>query len=442
MRLLPRTLLLRTFLLIALLMSLSVLAWLWLFSTYEQEPRARHLSQLMASVVNLTRAAIVTAEPDRRAELLGELSEREGIRIYPAGPGDVVEPLPDNPLLQRIAERLRARLGPDTKLTLERDGESGVFISFSIDDDEYWVGLPRERIERAIPWQWLGWGAAALLLSLAGAWLVMFRVARPLQTLAAAASEIGRGRTPPGVAEDGPEEIRTLSRAFNQMSSDLARLDADRALILAGISHDLRTPLSRLRMGIELSSTDEATRSGMEADVEEMDRTIGQFLDFARLDGGEALRDTDIAGLIEELADHYARRGVALALSIGTRPITAVRPQAFRRALTNLIENALHHGAADAPVSIELNCAAQEIRIDIADRGPGIAPDHIERLKLPFTRLDASRSNVKGAGLGLAIVDRIARGHGGRLDLLPRDGGGLIARVVIPQPIGTRGPSP
>jgi two-component system osmolarity sensor histidine kinase EnvZ len=436
MRLLPRTLLLRTFLLLSLLMTLSVLAWLWLFSTYEQEPRARHLSQLMASVVNLTRAAIVNAEPDKRVELLGELSEREGIRIYPAGTGEVIEPLPDNALLNRIVERLRDQLGKDTKLTLERDGEPGVFISFAIDDDEYWVGLPRERIERTIPWQWLGWGSAALVLSLVGAWLIMFRVARPLQTLASAATEIGRGRTPPRVEEEGPEEIRTLSHAFNQMSKDLARLDADRALILAGISHDLRTPLSRLRMGIELSSADETTRSGMEADVEEMDRTIGQFLDFARLDGGEAFRDTDLALLIEDLSGQYARRGVSLSVKIGARPVVAVRPQAFRRALTNLIENALHHGAAESPVSLEIECDARETRIDVADRGPGIPPDHIEHLKLPFTRLDASRSNVHGAGLGLAIVDRIARGLGGRLDLLPREGGGLIARVAIPRPPG------
>jgi two-component system osmolarity sensor histidine kinase EnvZ len=434
MRMLPRTLLLRTFLLLSLLMTLSVLAWLWLFSTYEQEPRARHLSQLMASVVNLTRAAIVTAEPDKRAELLGELSEREGIRIYPTGTGEVIEPLPENALLKRIAERLRDQLGPDTKLTLERDGEPGVFISFAIDDDEYWVALPRERIERSIPWQWLGWGAAALVLSLLGAWLIMFRVARPLQTLASAASEIGRGRTPPQVEEEGPAEIRTLSHAFNQMSKDLARLDADRALILAGISHDLRTPLSRLRMGIELSGADESTRSGMEADVEEMDRTIGQFLDFARLDGGEPFRDTDLALLIEDLAGQYARRGVTLAVKIGARPRLAVRPQAIRRALTNLIENALHHGAADSPVAIEIECDPREIRIEVADRGPGIPPDHVERLKLPFTRLEISRSNVHGAGLGLAIVDRIARSHAGRLDLLSREGGGLIARVTISAP--------
>ena len=435
MRLLPRTLLLRTFLLIATLMTLSMVAWVWLFSTYEEEPRARHLAQLMASVVNLTRAAIVTAEPDRRAELLGELSEREGIRIYAGGAGESVAPLPDIRLLELVAQRLRERLGPDTRLSLEKDGEPGVFISFSIDDDEYWVALPRERLERSIPWQWLGWGVAALALSLLGAWSIMFRVARPLQALAAATADIGRSRTPPQVEEDGPEEIRTLARAFNKMSRDLARLDADRALILAGISHDLRTPLARLRMGIELSASDAATRSGMETDVEEMDRTIGQFLDFARDDGGEANSAVDLAALAEELAESYARRGTPLRLDLTTRITVSARTAALRRALTNLIENALQHAGTAEPVSIELSSDEEAAYLDVCDRGPGIPPERADYLMLPFTRLEASRSNARGAGLGLAIVDRIMRGLGGRCRLMPREGGGLRARLVLPRRI-------
>ncbi|MEK7738065.1 MAG: two-component sensor histidine kinase, partial [Pseudomonadota bacterium] len=169
--LLPRTLLWRTFLLIAVLMLLSVLAWFAIYTTYEREPRARQLSQLMVSMVNLTRSALINAQPDKRHALLLELSDREGIRIYPAEAGDVVAPLPDRPLLQLVAARLQQELGPRTRLTLDRNGEHAVFVSFRIDEGdegEYWVALPRERIERAIPWQWIAWGVAALLLSLTG----------------------------------------------------------------------------------------------------------------------------------------------------------------------------------------------------------------------------------------------------------------------------------
>ncbi len=436
MRFFPRTLLWRTFLLVAALMLLSVLAWFNIFSKFEREPRARQLSQMIVSVANLTRAALLTARPDARQELLRELSDREGIRIYPAEAADRIAALPARPFLHRVETLVRERLGPRTQLTLERNGERALFVSFRIDDGEegdFWLALPRERIDRFFPIEWLGWGAAALLLSLLGAWLIVAHIAKPLKALASAATEIGRGRSPPPVAERGPVEIETLAHAFNQMNADLARLDQDRALILAGISHDLRTPLTRLRMGIEMSGMDEAMRTETVTDIEEMDRTIGQFLDFARIDGGETLQDTDLAALLTDLADHYRRRGVHVALDAATLPPHAVRPQALRRALGNLVENALRHAGHELPIDVSLHAVGNEIHIGVADRGPGIPPAEAERLKLPFTRLENARTGAVGAGLGLAIVDRIARSHSGQLALTPREGGGLIATITLPR---------
>jgi two-component system osmolarity sensor histidine kinase EnvZ len=433
MRLLPKTLLWRTFLLIAALMLLSVLAWFQIFTTYERDPRARQLSQLVVSVVNLTRTALVTARPEARIHLLSELSDREGIHIYPAEPEDQVAPLPDRPFLNHVLELLHAELGPDTRMTLERDGEQGLFVSFTIEDDVYWVGLPRERAERHFPIQWLGWGAAVLVLALLGAWLVMFRVTRPLKALERAAAEIGRGRRPAPVVEAGPEEIRLLARNFNQMNTDLARLDEDRALILAGVSHDLRTPLTRLRMGIEMSIGDEATRQEMVTDIEEMDRSIGQFLDFARADGGEPPEEVDLGALLEELAEQYRRRGHEVTTTNGgVPPRLTLRPKAIRRAVGNLIDNALRHAGTAQPVQIDLAMVGGKVMVEVRDRGPGIPAGEAERLKLPFTRLQSARTDAIGTGLGLAIVERIARGHGGSFDLLPREGGGLIARINLP----------
>lgn len=434
MNLLPGSLLWRTFLLIAALMLLSVLAWFYIFTTYEREPRARQLSQLIVNAINLTRTSLVVARPEARDHLLQELSDREGIHIYPAEADDQIIPLPNRPFLRRVEQLLRERLGPETHLTLERDGERALFVSFTIEDDVYWIALPRERIERHFPVEWLGWGAAALMLSLAGAWLIVFRVTRPLKALEAAATEIGRGRRPPPVAENGPEEIRTLARNFNQMSADLARLDDDRALILAGVSHDLRTPLTRLRMGIEMSGADEASRAEMVADIEEMDRSIGQFLDFARAEAGEPPESIDLATLLEELAEQYRRRGHDFVVCGADVPVILnARPKAMRRAVANLIDNALRHAGARQPVELGLATQADEIIIEVRDRGPGIPPEEAERLKLPFTRLASARTDAIGTGLGLAIVDRVARGHGGRLELLPREGGGLIARLVLPR---------
>jgi two-component system osmolarity sensor histidine kinase EnvZ len=434
MRLLPRTLLWRTFLLIALLMMLSVWAWFAIFNTYEREPRARQLSQLIVSAANLTRAALVTARPEARLELLRELSAREGIHIYPAETTDRIAPLPDRPFLQRVQALVREQLGADTVLTLERGDERALFVSFRIDDSEdgdYWLAMPRERIDRLFPLEWLGWSAAALLLSIAGAWLIVARVSRPLKVLAAAAAEIGRGRTPHPVIAEGPAEIETLATAFNEMTADLARLDQDRALILAGISHDLRTPLTRLRMSLEMSGMDETSRDEAAADIEEMDSTIGQFLDFARADGGEPMQPTDLGAMLAQLAEQYRKRGSDVGCDAAVLPHQLVRPQALRRAVTNLIENALRHAGAGLPIKLKLLATDKEVQVVVADRGPGIPPNEAERLKLPFTRLETARTGAIGAGLGLAIVERIARAHKGRIELQQRDGGGLAASIVM-----------
>jgi two-component system, OmpR family, osmolarity sensor histidine kinase EnvZ len=450
MRLLPRSLLWRTFLFVALLMMLSVAAWFAIFSTYEREPRARQLAQTLVSVANLTRAALVSARPEARRGLLRELSDREGIHIYPADAADRVEPLPDRAFLHRVEELVREQLGPDTRLSLEREGERALFVNFRIDesdDGDYWLALPRERIDRVFPLSWLGWGLAALLLSLLGAWLIVFRITRPLKALQMAARKVGAGETPARLDESGPTELATVARAFNQMSADLAQIDQDRALILAGISHDLRTPLTRLRMGIEMAG-DEDLREGMTADVEEMDKTIGQFLDFARSEGGEAPQEVDVAALLADIATQYRRRGfkVDLAPQVAAPPAPTpetgvpVRPQALRRAVSNLIDNALRYAGSEAPVELDLSAVAGEISIEVRDRGPGIPPEDVERLKRPFARMEAARTNTAGAGLGLAIVERVARSHNGRLDLLPRPGGGLIARLGLRAP-GTPGVS-
>jgi two-component system osmolarity sensor histidine kinase EnvZ len=437
MMIFPRTLLWRTFVLIALLILLSVWALFAIFNTYEREPRARQLSQMIVSTANLTRAALIAARPEARLALLRDLSTREGIRVYPAESTDRIAPLPERPFLLRVQELVREQLGPETMMTLERGDEHALFISFRIDDSEdgdYWLALPRERADRFVPIEWLGWGAAALMLSIAGAWLIVARVSLPLKRLAAAAAEIGRGRTPHPVVADGPAEIETLAHAFNDMSADLARLDQDRALILAGISHDLRTPLTRLRMSLEMSGMDDASRDEAAADIEEMDRTIGQFLDFARADGGEALQAVDLKGTLTDLAEQYRRRGASVQVADAVDlPLQNVRPKALRRALGNLIENALRYAGTELPIDLSLNIADSAVCLDVADRGPGIPPEEAERLKLPFTRLESARTGAAGAGLGLAIVERIARGHGGRLDLHPRDGGGLVARIVLPQ---------
>jgi two-component system osmolarity sensor histidine kinase EnvZ len=430
----PRTLLWRTFLLIAGLILASVAAYFEIFRTYEREPRAQQVAQMVVSVVNLTRAALVTARPDLRRELLLDLAEREGIRVYPAEPDErLTGPPDDRPVLQLAIAEIRRQLGRDTRVAFARDGIEAFWVSFRIEDDEYWVMLPRERVERRLALQWLGWAVLTAALALFGAFLAVFRVRRPLAALTRAASDIGRGRIPPPLEESGPAEIQTVSRAFNQMARDLARLEDDRALILAGVSHDLRTPLARLRLGLEMAGADPHLKSGMTADIDDIDRIIGQFLDFARAARGEALAPVDLAALAHEVTGRYRETGHALTGEIAAVPELALRPLAVRRLVSNLLDNAFRYGEKEVVLRVAPHVGGAVI--EVLDRGPGIPPDEVERLKQPFTRIDteSARSGKGGSGLGLAIVDRIARMHGGTFDLLPREGGGLVARVTFPR---------
>jgi len=418
----------RSFLLIAGLIVVSVAASFQILRVAEREPRSRELAQQAVSAVNLTRAALVNADPYRRRELLVEMSEREGIRVYPVTNDETLVPLRPDRRLARVAERVRAQLGAATRFAAARDGMRGFWVSFFIDEDEYWVRMPRERFEPELGLGWLGWGAALLALALAGASLIAASLSRPLRALAGAARRVGRGETPEPLPEAGPRELATVSAAFNRMARDLEALERERAMVLAGISHDVRTPLSRLRLALEMSGAEPAALQGMIADIEEMDQVVGQFLEFARGEN-EPRAPQDPATLLAEVGEHYAKLGRRVEVRPPPPGEFAFARLALRRAVTNLVDNALRY--AGEPVEVEARRDGDALVIEVLDRGPGIPDGEAERLKRPFTRLDPARSGRGGTGLGLAIVERIARAHGGRLELAARPGGGLAARLVL-----------
>ena len=422
------TLFARSFLLIALLNVAAVVASFQIWRIYEREPRSRQLAQEMVSVVNLTRAALVSADPFRRRDLLIELNESEGLRVYPATAAEKLQALPADGFLAMVAERVRQALGQNTRFAFARDGMQGFWVSFFIDEDEFWVRLPRERIQRRFGLQWVGWAAVLLAIALAGAWLIASTLARPLAALTRAADRLGRGQSHEPLPETGPRELRTLAAAFNRMASDLESLERERAMVLAGISHDLRTPLSRLRLALEMSGAERSSADAMATDMDEIDAVIGQFLDFARGDSEEK-SDNDPGAVLDELAEHYARLGKRVEFRREALPRFRFARLAVRRAIANLIDNALRY--AGEPIEVSASRGKKELVVEVLDRGPGIPAAETERLKRPFTRLEASRSGPGGAGLGLAIVERIARAHGGLLELLPRPGGGLAARLTL-----------
>jgi len=427
---LPRTLLARSFLLIMVLIVLSLAASVAIFRHVEQEPRAQQMAQLVVSVVNLTRAAVLSAAPEWRSALLAELADAEGLHVQAAEQSDELVPLRDDrPEVRLMVEKVRGSIGKDTRFAESRNGEQAFWVSFLIGDEEFWVSLPKERMELHRSRLWLVRGALVLGLALLGAYLIARQVARPLKKMAQAAQQVGRGETPQRLREEGATEIAEVARAFNQMSADLAAQERERALVLAGISHDLRTPLTRVRLAAELSQ-DAALREGLNADVDQMDAVIQQFLDFARLDENEATVPTDVQVLVQEVAQRFAGLASSFDVDLQPVPLLVARPLLLKRALGNLLDNAIKYGGGE--ITVQLRQEAKAILLSVADRGPGIPDAQREAVKRPFIRLEAARSNASGAGLGLAIVERAARLHGGEFRLENRKEGGLVATLVLP----------
>ena len=432
MKLLPRTLLVRTFLLLALLVLLSTAAWLSLFRFIDSEPRARETAKLAASAVNLIRASLFAAAPEKRLGLFLEFSTREGARLLPAEPNDRIEPIPDSRFQALLQNELERLLGSHTRLAVSVNDIPGFWVSFRLDEadeDEYWLVLPRERASRDFARYWLGWSILATGLALIIAAIIASRIHRPLKALGKSPQVLGSGQMPEPLPEDGPQELALLAHAFNTMAADLERHERNRSEVLAGISHDLRTPLTRLRLEAEMSVTDELARQGIVADIEQMESVISQFMDYARAETGEPAEEVDLAGLLRQLAERQASIGRPLACTISELPGCQLRPKAIVRAVTNLIDNAWKY--AGGATELRASAVNDEIRIEIVDTGPGIPDDQTERMKRPFTRLENARTNASGTGLGLAIVERIARLHHGRLELTANPGGGLIARLIV-----------
>lgn len=431
MRFLPGTLLGRAFLLIVVLIALSFAVSVSFFRHAVQEPRVQQMAEMVVSAVNLTRAAVLSSAPEWRGALLEELRTSEGLRVKLADAADVLEPMPERPSeLKLMMDVVRDRLGGETRFASRRNGEEGLWVSFRIGGDEFWLALPRERVDHPFSQVLLVWGGVVLLLALVGAYFIARQVAWPLKRLAQAAHQVGEGDTPQPLPERGAREIATLSHAFNQMSADLAASERERALVLAGISHDLRTPLARVRIAAELSA-DESLREGLVADVEQMDAVIRQFLDYARLDESEVVVPADLPALVREAAQSFAAQARSLEFDLHPLPRYPVRPLLLKRALANLLENAIKYGGGE--ISVQLQRTAEAVELSVADRGSGISDaQQREAVKRPFVRLQAARSGAGGSGLGLAIVERAARLHGGELHLEERDGGGLVARLVLP----------
>ena len=430
----PQSLFGRLVLLLVAVVALAAMTTMVVFNRDRAALIAHQFNDTKVVQMKALRASLEGVGGSARGETLARLSREYGVRIVPERERAVVGLAPRAPAMQGLEERLREDLGSDTEVRISPRARL-LFVRLSAGDEGYWIGFPLPpRPQNDIPARALAWVVVIMVLLLIAAFAFARYLARPLGDLRNAVERVGRGETPPPLPESGTSEIAAVNRGFNAMLANLRQIERDRAILLAGVSHDLRTPLARLRLGIELSQADEATRDGMASDIDEMNRIIDQFLYFARVETAQVAEPIDVAALLATTVERYARAGHALRLASEGQPFVRMKPAALSRVAGNLIDNALAYGKP--PVDVAARVDGDDVVVDVADRGPGIAPGDVERLKQPFTRAGEARARedgAAGAGLGLAIVDRIARLHGGTLELLPRDGGGTIARVRLPR---------
>ena len=432
----------RTFFLLSLLLVGSILAWLQTLRALEFEPRTLHTAQQIASLVNLSRAALVHSDAIARVSLIKTMADQEGVRILPREPTDKFELLAGTALANRLTDELTHRLGPDTIVAQSVNGEKGLWVGFNINGDPNWLLMDRSRFTPAGGRTWLIWLITAAALSLAGAAIIARLINRPLKQLSDAANRVKDGDFAASHLDEEAvtSEIREVNIGFNRMAQKLAKLEQDRAVMLAGISHDLRTPLARLRLETEMSVTDEVAREHMVADIVQLDATIDKFLDYARPDH-VTLTPVNLRAVISScvyaVQDH---RELQITMDVPEDLNVLADEVELARVISNLLENARRYGKSEDTGSTRVEIAAKGrenwVLVKLRDHGPGVPPEHLSNLTKPFFRGDAARTAAAGAGLGLSIVDKTVQRMGGIFALANSATGGLVAHLQLQRATG------
>ena len=440
MKFIPNTLLARFLILIATVLIIAQIVSIRIFDYFERGPRAEAVAQEIETVVNFTRASLISSREDKRLELLSELSTKGDIRIYPAYYFEDIEPLAPDPFLQVVVRKLKERLGENTIVITDHYGIPGLWVSFSIDQDEFWVVIPTPG-DRPFPWHWIGWGIIVAGLSIIGAYATATRINRPLNLLIQATKQLKKGEFPKKLPLDSVTEFRTMSQTFNEMSESLSKVDQERKVLLAGVSHDIRTPLTRLRIAIEMLPKKIASKlkKSMEEDIVEIDNILNQFIDYVRGFNQEATVTTNLNEFFIHLKNQHQilNRNIVFVSNLKIPIFYDIKPISFRRLFDNLINNAFSYSTGEVIITIRKH--KENISISVLDDGPGIPPDHIQRLLKPFERFDVISINKKqtadnreGCGLGLAIVDKITEAHNGKLEISNRTKKGLEVKIILP----------
>jgi len=426
----------RTFFLLALLLAGGVYAWVYTLHAMELEPRAVQQAQQTAGLVSLARAALIPADGINRVTLLKSMASPTAIRVTPREPGDKWLSFETDRFSRRLAAELKRVLGPDTVVARTVNNQSGLWVGFSIEQDQYWLQADATNPASVASSTWFAWLGIAFLATLVGSVAIASLINRPLKQLSFAATRIREGDLDSRLDENTlTSEIREVNRGFNRMARELARVEEDRAVMLAGISHDLRTPLARLRLEAEMSVADEDARRNMASDIDQLDAIIDKFMDYAR-PGESKMTPVNVTKLIEEEAARFRDPAqIRIQLRLAPDLLVTADETELGRVFLNLFENARRYGRSSASDVAEVDVwhvkAGPWLIVSVRDHGPGVAPEKLAQLTTPFFRGDTARTAATGAGLGLAIVEKAVGRMGGSLELANAPEGGFIAHIRL-----------
>jgi two-component system osmolarity sensor histidine kinase EnvZ len=431
-RVLPRTMFGRSLLIVVMPLILLQAIAAWVFYDRHWAAVSWRLSTGVVGDIGLVIEALKLANsPSERTRLLTtaatvtdlELTLKPGGTFLPAAPatGSLIE--------DQLIQAMQGRVSLPYRIAAA-DDPHGIRIEVQLPEGVLVVGVPGKRLYSPTTYIFVMWMVGSSVVLLAVAIVFLRNQVKALRRLAAAADSFGKGRSVPLFKVEGAAEIRQAALAFMRMRDRIRRQIRQRTQMLASVSHDLRTPLTRMKLALELLGDDPAV-SELKSDVVEMERMVHGYLDFARGEGAEEPVETDISLLLEDIAAAMRREGTPLSVAAEPECVIPVRPNALRRCLGNLISNARRYGS-----HVWLSGIPDGDGVDILvdDDGPGIPEPERDRVFRAFVRLDASRNpSTGGVGLGLTIARDVARSHGGDVRLETSPQGGLRARVHLPR---------
>ncbi|MDC8829389.1 two-component system sensor histidine kinase EnvZ [Alteromonas gilva] len=442
MRLLPKSAFGQTVLLIGVLLLINQVVSYLSVTMYFIRPSYEQINSLIATqAATLKTHTEQLSEPDYREQL----KEQTGIRLFSDREAKRAR-LGQSTFYQFMSSQVSEQLGEDAEVRIsapqldEHDTPYYVWMKIASLPDT-WIRIPVYGLSEANIFPLTLYLLLIGILSVGGGWLFVLRLNRPLSALQRAAVKVGRGQFPPPLKEDGTSEMIEVTKAFNRMNQGIKQLEHDRMVMTAGISHDLRTPLTRIRLATEMLPEDQDwVKDGIISDIEDMNAIIDQFIEYARQEQQEKQTVINLNPLITELVNARntnqqfkpnTDEQQHIELDLNPLPNILLRKVAIKRVLENLIENAFRYGSHNIEIKSYFDKKQQRVVCSVRDFGEGIPEESLQNVFRPFSQGDSARGS-SGSGLGLAISKRIIEMHGGQIDLRNHNQTGLIAEFWLP----------